>query len=162
MTKILIKANIGSDGKICNGKIQQTVFDLRAYLNLKHECSINSITCEDIYTSHMKNKEVKTIDDLVYHESDKHADTISDSSKQVDASNEAITDTHIVRRVRNLSVGVVSVDPSVIGVGIIGQGITLGVINGRTNIVNNIVTDILMDSSNHFRNGYVSTQLTSV
>ena len=30
MTKSLIKANIGSDGKICNEKIQQAVFDLRA------------------------------------------------------------------------------------------------------------------------------------
>ena len=34
MTKILIKASIGSDGKICNGKTQQAVFDLRAELNL--------------------------------------------------------------------------------------------------------------------------------
>ena len=30
MTKVLIKANIGSDGKICNEKIHQSVIDLRA------------------------------------------------------------------------------------------------------------------------------------
>ena len=30
MTKIPIKANIKSDGKICNEKIQQSVIDLRA------------------------------------------------------------------------------------------------------------------------------------
>ena len=30
MTKILIKANIGRDGRICNEKIQQAVFDLGA------------------------------------------------------------------------------------------------------------------------------------
>ena len=95
----------------------------------------------------MKNKKAKTIDDLVYHESDEHADTISDSSKQVDASNEPIIDTHIFDRVCNLSVGIVSVEPAVIGVGIIGQGITQGVINGRTNILKNIVTDILMNYS---------------
>ena len=29
MTKSLIKANIRSDGKICNEKMQQAVFDLR-------------------------------------------------------------------------------------------------------------------------------------
>ena len=85
-------------------------------MDLKHERKINNITCEDEYTSPMKKKETKKIDDLVYHESDEHADTISDSSKQVDASNEPITDTHINDRVRNLSVGFVSVKPAVIRV----------------------------------------------
>ena len=83
---------------------------------------------------------------MVYYESDEHADTISDSSKQVDASNNPITDTHIVEGINNLSVGIVSVEPAVIEVGIIGQGITLGVINRRTNIGSNIVTDILTNS----------------
>ena len=45
MTNILIKANIGSDGEICNEKIQQAVFDLGAELNLEHERNINNITC---------------------------------------------------------------------------------------------------------------------
>ena len=84
----------------------------------------------------MKKKEVSTINDSVYYESDEHADTISDSSKPVDASNEPIKDTHIVE------VRVVSVEPDVIGVGIIGQFITQGVINGGMNIGSNIVTDI--------------------
>ena len=88
MTKILIKANIGSDGKICNEKIQQAVFDLRSELNLEHERNINNITCADVYTSPMKKKEAKAIIDSVYYDSDEHTDTISYSSKQVDASNE--------------------------------------------------------------------------
>ena len=95
----------------------------------------------------MKKEKVSKINDSVYYESDEHAYTISDSSKQVDASNKPITDSHIVDRVRNLSVGVVSVKTAVIGVGIIGQGITQGVIGGRTSIVDNIVTEILTDSS---------------
>ena len=33
MTKSLIKENIGSDGKICNEKIQRAVIDLREELN---------------------------------------------------------------------------------------------------------------------------------
>ena len=65
-------------------------------MDLEHERKINNITCEDVYTSPMKKKDTKTIDDLVYHESDEHADTIIDSSKQVDASKKPITDTHIV------------------------------------------------------------------
>ena len=88
----------------------------------------------------MKKGKVSTINNLVYYESDEHADTISDSSKPVDASNDPITDTHIVEEINNLSVGIVSVEPAVIGVGIIGQGITQGVINGSTNIGSNIVT----------------------
>ena len=57
----------------------------------------------------MKKKDVSTINDLVYYESDEHADTRSDSSKQVDASNKPITDTHIVEGIHNLSVRIVSV-----------------------------------------------------
>ena len=119
MTKSLIKANISSDGKIFNEKIQRSAISLRAELDLEQERTINNITYEDVYTSPMKKKEEKTINNSVYHESYEHADTISDSSKQVDASNKPITDTHIVNRVRNLSVGVVSVEPAVIGVKII-------------------------------------------
>ena len=88
---------------------------------------------------------------------------MSDQSKQVDESIKPITDTHIVDIVHNLSVGIVSVDPDVIGVGIIGQGITKGVISGGTSIVQNIVMDILPDYSKRlFEKKYVSTQLASV
>ena len=99
-----------------------------------------------IYVSYGK-KEAKAINDLVYHESDEHVNTIIDSSKQVDANNKPITDTHIVKVINNLSVGIISVEPAVIGVGIIRLGITQGVISRRTNIVNNIVTDMSSDSS---------------
>ena len=84
---------------------------------------------------------------MVYYESDENVDTISDSSKQVDASNEPIKDTHVVDGINNLSVGVVSVEPVVIRVGIIGQGITQGFINGGTSIVNNLVTNVLTNYS---------------
>ena len=95
----------------------------------------------------MKNKYVSTINNLVYYESDEHVDTISDSSKQVDASNKPIKDTHIVNGINNISVGVRSFEPAVIGVVIIGQGITQGVINGGTNIGSNLVTNVLTNSS---------------
>ena len=72
---------------------------------------------------------------------------MSDWSKQVDSSNKPITDTHIFERVHNLSVGIVSVEPDVIGVGIIGRGITQVVISGVTSIVKNISMDVFPDSS---------------
>ena len=96
MTKSLIKANIGSDGKICNEKIHRSVIDLRSEVDLEHERNINNITSEYVYVSPIKNEKVSTINDSVYYESDEHADIISDSIKQVDASNKPITDTHIV------------------------------------------------------------------
>ena len=95
----------------------------------------------------MKKTDVSTINDLVYYYSDEHADTISDSSKLVDANNEPITDTHIFKGINNLSVKVVSVEPAVIGVVIIGQVVTRDVINGSTNIISNIVTYIFTNSS---------------
>ena len=94
-----------------------------------------------------KNKDALTVNDSAYHNFDGYEDEISDSSKQVEASKEPITDTHF----RNTSVGTTSVNTDIIGVGIIGRGgrgITLGMINGGTGIISsNIVTDVLMDSN---------------
>ena len=60
--------------------------------------------CDISYHSPILQKDVLTINDSVYYESDEHIDTIIDSRKQVDASNKPIKETHIVDRVRNLSV----------------------------------------------------------
>ena len=108
---------------------------------------VSMFTCNNSYQSLIKKRDVLKINNSIYYESDEHVYTISDSSKQVDASNKPITDTHIVEVINNLSVGAVSVEPAVIGVGIIGRGITQGVISGITSIVNNNVTDISSDSS---------------
>ena len=78
MTKILIKVNIRSDGKICNEKIHREVIDLRAEVDAERERNVNNITSDDVNTSPMKGGKVSTINDSVYYESDEHADTISD------------------------------------------------------------------------------------
>ena len=49
MTKSLIEANIGSDGKICHKKIKQAVIYLRPEFDLEHKRKINNITSEDVY-----------------------------------------------------------------------------------------------------------------
>ena len=64
----------------------------------------------------MKKKDVSTINDSIYYESDEHVDTISDSSKQVDPRNDSIKETHIVNEVHNLSFGVRIFNPAVIAV----------------------------------------------
>ena len=59
-------------------------------MNGEHERNINNVSFDDLYQSPMKNKDVSTINNSVYYESDEHVDTISDSSKHVDVSNEQI------------------------------------------------------------------------
>ena len=74
------------------------------------------MTQVDEYMSPGKDKDSSKVNDSAYHNSDEYKDEISDWSKQVEASKEPITDTHV----RNTSVGTTSVDPYVLGVGIIG------------------------------------------
>ena len=80
------------------------------------------MTQVDDYKSRWKDKDALTFNDSAYQNSDKYEDEISDSSKQVEASKEPIANTHIVNRVRKLSVGTTSVDSTVVGVRIIGRG----------------------------------------
>ena len=60
MMKSLIKAN-NEGGKLCNEKIRQAVIDLRAELNVENERNINNISCDDLYQSPTKKKDVPTI-----------------------------------------------------------------------------------------------------
>ena len=87
MLKNIIKVNNNEGGKLCNEKLRQAVIDLRLEMNVEHKRNINNIT---LYQSPMKKKDVSTINNYVYNESDKQVDTISDSSKQVDARNDPI------------------------------------------------------------------------
>ena len=52
----------------------------------------------------MLKKDVPTINDSAYYESDEQVDTISDSNKQVDTSSKPKEETHIIDRIRKLSV----------------------------------------------------------
>ena len=57
LTKILITANNEGE-KLCNEKIRQVVIDLRAELNVEHERNINNMSCDYLYQSPMKKKDV--------------------------------------------------------------------------------------------------------
>ena len=63
-------------------------------------------------------KDASTINDNVYHELDEKIDTISDTNKQVDPRIDPMAETHIVNRVRKLSVLVGLYELAVIGGGI--------------------------------------------
>ena len=115
------------------------------------------MTQVDDYKSPWKDKDATTVNDSAYTFLNSFNDEISDSSEQVEASKEPITDTHIVHRVCNLSDGTISVEPDVTGVGIIGRGgpraisggsITQSIIHRRTSIISsNVITHVLTDSS---------------
>ena len=64
----------------------------------------------------MQNKDVSTINDSVYYESDKQVDTMIDSNKQVYPSIDRKEETHIINRTRKLSVRPILFEPAVIGV----------------------------------------------
>ena len=66
-------------------KIQKAVGKVIEETEAEFERNYNEITCNNSYKSPIINKDVLTINDSVYYESDEHVDTISDSSKQVDA-----------------------------------------------------------------------------
>ena len=87
---------------------------MKAETEAGHERNILDMKQVDEYMSPGENKDASTVNDSAYPNLDEYEDEISDSSKQVEASKDPITDTHV----RNTSVGTTGVDPAVIGVGI--------------------------------------------
>ena len=148
----IVKDNNLRGKPLSNKKIQKAVSDIIEEMEAEFERNYNEITCDTLYQSPILNWYLLAIKDSVYYESDEHVDTISDSSKQVDASNEPIKETHIVDRVCNLSVGGVYKEPVVIGIGIIRQGINQGIIKGGTDIGSNLVTNVLKNYSEQLFN----------
>ena len=122
MLENIIKVNNNEDEPLCNEKLRKAVVDLREEVDAEHKSNNNNITCDDLYQSPMKNKDVSTINDSVYNESDEKVDMISDSRKQIDQRNDPIKETHIVEVVSTLSIGVGLLEPDIIR--IISQDIT--------------------------------------
>ena len=100
------------------------------------ERNYNEITCDTSFQSPILKKYVSTINDSVYYESDEQVYTICDSNKQVDASIEPKEETHIIDRIRKLSVRQLF-EPAVIGV--IGQDLV-------TNVQENSSVDLSLES----------------
>ena len=97
----------------------------------------------------MKKKDVSTINDSVYYESDEQVDTISDSKIQVNPRNYPIAETHIFNRVRNLSVGVVIFKPAIVIGGRIGP-ITNVLENSRVELPLNSLSPLNTNQSKAF------------
>ena len=148
MLENLVKTNNRNGEPLSNEKLRQSVSDIREEKDVEHESNINDITCDDSYQYPMKNKDVSTINDSVYYESNEQVDTISDSNKHVDPRSDPMEETHIVYRVRNLSVGVGLFEPDVIG-GRIGP-VTNVLENLRVELSLNSLSPINMNTSKEF------------
>ena len=70
-----------------NQNFQKAGSDVIEETEADFERNYNEIMCDTSYQSPIIKKDVLTINNLVYYESDEHVDKISDSSKQVDARN---------------------------------------------------------------------------
>ena len=77
----LVKDNNLRGEPLSNGKIQQAVGKVIEETGTQFERNYNKIICDTSYQSPIIKRDVLTINDLVYCESDEHVDTISDSSK---------------------------------------------------------------------------------
>ena len=114
------------------------------------ECSSGNMQIS--YTSFhypIQKKYVTTINDYVYYELDQQVDTISDSNKQVDPRSNPKVETHIIDRVRKLSVGVGIFEPAVIGV--IGNDLVTNVLeNLRVELSVNILSPLNTNMSKVF------------
>ena len=108
--------NVGSDGTINNDKLNQAITQFKYEEEAGHERNINNMTQIDEYKSPGKNKDATTVNDSAYYNLGEYEDEISDSDKKVETRKEPITDTHV----RNKSVGIIGVKPSVVVFGIIG------------------------------------------
>ena len=118
----------------------------------EHECNINKITCNTSFQYPIQKKDVSTINDSVYYEPDEQVDTISDSNKQVDPRINPMVETHIVDRVRKLSVGVRLFKPAVIGV--IGNELVSNVLeNSRVDLSLNSLSPLNMNTLKVFMIG---------
>ena len=83
----LVKDNILRGKPLSNQNIQEAFSDITVETEAEFERNYKKITCKISYQSPILKKDVSTINDSVYYESDDNVDTISVSRKQVDASN---------------------------------------------------------------------------
>ena len=114
----------------------------------EHERNINEITCDTSFQSPIKKKYVSTINDYVYYESDEQVDKISDSNKKVDPRSDPMAETHIVDRIRKLSVRVGLFEPSIIGV--IGKDL---VKNVQENFGHGDLSQLLVSAKHEYAEG---------
>ena len=101
---------------LSNEKLRQAVSDVREETDSEHKRNINEITCDTSFQSSIKKKDVSTINNSAYYDSDEQVETISDYNKQVDPRSDPMEETHVVARIFKLSVGFRLFEPAVIGV----------------------------------------------
>ena len=70
MLENLVKINNHNGEPLFNEKLRQPVSDVREETDAEHKRNINKITCDTSFQSPIQKKDVSTINDSVYYESD--------------------------------------------------------------------------------------------
>ena len=86
---------VTSDVTINNDELNKAITQLKSEKEAGNERNILDMTQVDDYKPPWKDKYASTVNDSEYHNSDEYEDEISDSDKNIEASKEPITDTHV-------------------------------------------------------------------
>ena len=96
----LVNDNNRNGALLSNEKLRQVVSKVTEETEAEFERNINKITCNTSFQYPIQNKDVSTINDYVYYESDEQVDTTSDYNKKVDPSSDTKEDTNIINIIR--------------------------------------------------------------
>ena len=113
MLETPVDDNNRNDALFSNEKPQQAVSKVMEETEAEFEC-LNEITMDISFQSPIQNKEVSTINNSAYYESEDQVDTISDSKEQVYSSSNPSLYTNIYDRIQKLSIRPLTLKPVVV------------------------------------------------
>ena len=90
--KTLVDDNNCNGASLSNEKLRKSFSDVMEETGAEFECDINEITMDTSFQSPVKKKDISTINNSGYNESNDQVDKISDSKEQVDTSSRSNTD----------------------------------------------------------------------
>ena len=92
LLKTLVDDNNRNGATLSNEKLRQSVGKVMEETEAEIERNMNKITMDTSFQSPVQNKDISTINNSRYNESNNQVDNISDSKEQVDTSSRSNTD----------------------------------------------------------------------
>ena len=114
MLETLVDEKNNNGALLSNEKLQQTVSKVMEETEAEFEC-LDEITMNTSFQSPIQKKDISTINNSGYNESNYQVDTISDSKEKIDPSSNPMVDTHITNKIQKLSIRPITFEPVFIG-----------------------------------------------
>ena len=158
LLETLVDDNNRNGALLSNEKLRQAVSKVMEETEAEFECC-DKITMDTLFQSPVQMKDISTINDSPYYDSDDQVDTISDSKRQVDPSSDARVDTHITDGIRKLPIRPITLGPVVIGQDLVTsvretscEGLLLKILKPLHTIsLKEIVMDVACNSTQVYR-----------